>query len=202
MHVCIASCLLSRGAHAACMTVHPQGIGDFGWHGISKKVKDLVEQLPVRANQFLELLVTNRVKLDVDAIDESLLMSGFQKVANRITIGILLASLILGSALLMRVETEFRLFGYPGFAILFFLTASRFGLSRDQHRPHRLEGEKATPRVRVVGKRSGASFAPRETHGASCPCYVGNAPAAAALSDHFAPLFSRFLPCEFRCHAG
>lgn len=88
------------------------------------ETKELLEQLPKRANQFLDLLANNRVKLDVDAIDESLLMSGFQKVANRITMGIILAALILGSALLMRVETDFKMFGYPGFAILFFLAAS------------------------------------------------------------------------------
>jgi uncharacterized membrane protein YeaQ/YmgE (transglycosylase-associated protein family) len=35
-----------------------------------------------------------------------------------------LAALIVGAAMLMRIETTFRLFGYPGMAILFFLAAS------------------------------------------------------------------------------
>jgi ubiquinone biosynthesis protein len=47
---------------------------------------------------------------------------------NRITLGLLLASLIIGAAMLMRVETQFRLFGYPGFAMLFFLVAAAGGL--------------------------------------------------------------------------
>jgi hypothetical protein len=51
-------------------------------------------------------------------------MEGMQKVANRITLGLVLASLIVGAALLMRVETSFRLFGYPGLAILLFLAAA------------------------------------------------------------------------------
>lgn len=38
-------------------------------------------------------------------------------MANRITLGLVLAALIVGAALLMRVETTFRLFGYPGFAM-------------------------------------------------------------------------------------
>jgi predicted unusual protein kinase regulating ubiquinone biosynthesis (AarF/ABC1/UbiB family) len=86
--------------------------------------KELVEKLPLRLNQFLELLATNKLRLNVDAIDEDLLMAGLQKVANRITLGLILAALIVGAAMLMRVETTFRIFGYPGFAILFFLAAS------------------------------------------------------------------------------
>ena len=47
-------------------------------------------------------------------------MEGFQKVANRITLGLVLAALIIGAAMLMRVETTFRILGYPGLAIIFF----------------------------------------------------------------------------------
>ena len=51
-------------------------------------------------------------------------MGGLQKVANRITLGLLLASLIIGAAMLMRVETSFRIVGYPAFAMFFFLIAA------------------------------------------------------------------------------
>jgi predicted unusual protein kinase regulating ubiquinone biosynthesis (AarF/ABC1/UbiB family) len=88
------------------------------------ETKELVERLPARINQFLDLLSSNKLRINVDAIDEDLLMSGLQKVANRITLGLILAALIIGAALLMRVETSFRLFGYPGLAILCFLGAS------------------------------------------------------------------------------
>ena len=64
----------------------------------------------------------------VDAIDEHLLMEGLQKIANRITLGLVLAALIVGAALLMNVETSFVLFGYPGLAILLFLGAAAGGL--------------------------------------------------------------------------
>jgi predicted unusual protein kinase regulating ubiquinone biosynthesis (AarF/ABC1/UbiB family) len=92
--------------------------------GAILETKELIEKLPTRLNQFLELVANNKVRIEVDAIDEDLLMSGLQKVANRITVGLILASLIVGAALLMRVETSFRLFGYPGLAIHFFLAAS------------------------------------------------------------------------------
>jgi hypothetical protein len=55
-------------------------------------------------------------------------MEGLEKIANRITAGIVLAALILGAALLMRVETSFRIVGYPGLAMLFFLAAVAGGV--------------------------------------------------------------------------
>jgi ubiquinone biosynthesis protein len=88
------------------------------------EAKELVEKLPGRLNQFFDLVASNRLKVQVDAIDENLLMDGLQKIANRITLGLILAALIVGAAMLMRVETTFRIFGYPGFAILFFLGAT------------------------------------------------------------------------------
>ncbi len=54
---------------------------------------------------------------------------GFQKVANRITVGLILAALIVGAAMLMRVETSFRIWGCPGLAIIFFLVAAGGGIT-------------------------------------------------------------------------
>jgi ubiquinone biosynthesis protein len=88
------------------------------------EVKQLVEKLPSRVNKFLDAVANNELELKVDAIDEKTLMEGFQKIANRITLGLVLAALIVGAALMMRVETSFKLFGYPGLAIIFFLVAA------------------------------------------------------------------------------
>ena len=68
------------------------------------EVKDLVQRLPTRLNKFLDALANNEFKVSVDAIDEKTLIIGFQKVANRITVGLIIASLIVGAALLMRVD--------------------------------------------------------------------------------------------------
>jgi ubiquinone biosynthesis protein len=92
------------------------------------EVKDLLQRLPVRINKFLDALANNQLKIKVDTIDEHKLMVGFQKVANRITVGLIVASLIVGAALLMRVETTFKIWGYPGLAILFFLAAASAGV--------------------------------------------------------------------------
>jgi ubiquinone biosynthesis protein len=92
------------------------------------EMKDFVEHLPRRVNRILDNVANNTLEVKVDAIDEKTLMEGFQKVANRITVGLILASLIVGAALLMRVETTFRILGYPGLAIVCFLAAAGGGV--------------------------------------------------------------------------
>jgi ubiquinone biosynthesis protein len=92
------------------------------------ETKEFVEQLPGRVNKLLDAVVRNELKLKIEVIDEGAVIHGLQKVANRITLGLLLAALIVGAAMLMRVDTPFRLFGYPGFAMLFFLIAAGGGI--------------------------------------------------------------------------
>ena len=88
------------------------------------ETKEFLEQLPGRVNKFLDAATNNQLKVNIEVIDEGSIINGLQKVANRITLGLLLAALIVGAAMLMRVDTAFRLFGYPGFAMLFFLFAA------------------------------------------------------------------------------
>jgi predicted unusual protein kinase regulating ubiquinone biosynthesis (AarF/ABC1/UbiB family) len=93
------------------------------------EIKEFAENLPRRINAILDRVATNSLEVKVDAIDEKTLLEGFIKVANRITMGLILASLIVGAALLMRVETTFRILGYPGLAILCFLAAAGGGVT-------------------------------------------------------------------------
>ena len=88
------------------------------------ETKEFMEQLPGRVNRLLDAATQNQLRLNVDLIDEGAIMGGLQKVANRITLGLLLASLIIGAAMMMRVETSFRIVGYPAFAMFFFLMAA------------------------------------------------------------------------------
>jgi len=91
-------------------------------------IKDFVERLPTRVNKILDAIGNNELEVKVDTIDEKVLLDGLQKVANRITLGLVVAALIVGAALLMRIETSFRIFGYPGLAMIFFLLAAAAGL--------------------------------------------------------------------------
>ncbi len=92
------------------------------------ETKDLMERLPERANKILDLLADNKLSLNVDAIDERELILGFQKIANRITAGLIVAGSIVGAAMLMRIETDFQIMGYPGLAMMFFMIAFGMGL--------------------------------------------------------------------------
>lgn len=91
------------------------------------EVKEFVEKLPMRVNRILDAVGNNDLKIKVDAIDEKVVLEGLQKVANRISLGLVLAALIVGAALLMRVETSFRILGYPGLSMIFFLMAAIAG---------------------------------------------------------------------------
>jgi predicted unusual protein kinase regulating ubiquinone biosynthesis (AarF/ABC1/UbiB family) len=91
-------------------------------------LKEFVEKLPTRVNRILDAAGNNDLRFKVDAIDEKVVLEGLQKVANRITLGLVVAALIVGAAMLMRVETTFRIFGYPGLAMIFFLLAAAAGL--------------------------------------------------------------------------
>jgi ubiquinone biosynthesis protein len=91
------------------------------------ELQEFLERLPTRLNAVLDNLAGNRLSIKVDAFDETMLMSGLQKIANRIALGLVLAALIVGAAMLMRVPTRFTLFGYPGLAILLFLLAAGCG---------------------------------------------------------------------------
>jgi predicted unusual protein kinase regulating ubiquinone biosynthesis (AarF/ABC1/UbiB family) len=92
------------------------------------ELRDFAQRLPARLNRLFDHLADNKLKVNVDAIDEKLLMEGFQKVANRITTGLILAALIIGAAMLTRVPSSFEILGYPALATLFFLAAAGGGV--------------------------------------------------------------------------
>lgn len=91
-------------------------------------LKEVLEKLPTRVSRVLDAVADNEVKLRIDAIDEDRLISGLEKIANRVTVGLVLAALIIGAAFMMRIETHYTLFGYPAFAILLFFVAAGVGL--------------------------------------------------------------------------
>ncbi|HEU4714292.1 MAG TPA: AarF/UbiB family protein [Pyrinomonadaceae bacterium] len=91
-------------------------------------LKEFAETFPRRVNKILDQVGNNDIRFRVDAIDEKVIVDGLQKVANRITMGLVVAALIVGAAMLMRVETSFRIWGYPGLAMILFLLAAAAGL--------------------------------------------------------------------------
>src|SRR6185369_11683003 len=61
-------------------------------------LKEFAEKLPTRVNRILDAAGNNELRFKVDAIDEKIVLEGLQKVANRITLGLVVAALIVGAA--------------------------------------------------------------------------------------------------------
>jgi ubiquinone biosynthesis protein len=92
------------------------------------ELNDFVQHLPGRMNRVFEKVVNDQLTLKVNAFDEVKLMEGMQKIANRITVGLIIAACTIGAALMMRVPSSFTLLGYPALAMLLFLVAFVSGL--------------------------------------------------------------------------
>jgi predicted unusual protein kinase regulating ubiquinone biosynthesis (AarF/ABC1/UbiB family) len=87
------------------------------------EMKDFVGGLPGRVNKILDTVGNSQLEVNVNTPDARHLLNGFEKIANRVTTGIILAALIVGAALLMRINSSFQIFGYPGVAMICFLIA-------------------------------------------------------------------------------
>ncbi|HEY7187235.1 MAG TPA: AarF/UbiB family protein [Vicinamibacterales bacterium] len=87
------------------------------------EARDFAERLPGRLNRILDALSGNDLRLKVEVIDQGSIVDGLQKVANRIALGLVIAALIVGAAMMMQVQTRFTIFGYPGIAMVLFLAA-------------------------------------------------------------------------------
>ncbi len=87
------------------------------------EMKDFVGGLPTRVNKILDAVGNSDLEVNVKTPDARHLLNGFEKIANRVTTGIILAALIVGAALMMRISSSFQIFGYPGIAMIFFLIA-------------------------------------------------------------------------------
>ena len=90
-------------------------------------IREFAERLPGRVNKIVDSLAANDLRFKVEVIDQGSIIDGLQKVANRIALGLVLAALIVGAAMLMRVPTSLTIFGYPWIAMMLFLAAAAGG---------------------------------------------------------------------------
>jgi len=95
-----------------------------GMIGTLMDARDFAEQLPGRVNRALEAVSDGQFEFRVRAFDETEMIGGLHKVANRIVTGLILAALIIGAALLARVPGGPRILGYPAVALVLFLLAA------------------------------------------------------------------------------
>ncbi|HJR25535.1 MAG TPA: AarF/UbiB family protein [Acidimicrobiales bacterium] len=92
------------------------------------QAKEFAERLPARVGQVMDALAEGQVTINLKGLDEENLMRGVQKLANRVAAAVVVAALVIGAALIMRIETEAELFGYPAVAIVLFLLAAVGGI--------------------------------------------------------------------------
>jgi ubiquinone biosynthesis protein len=90
-------------------------------------MKEFAAGLPLRLNKIMDAVTNKDLEVKVRAVDAPIIMEGLQKIANRVTTGLILAALIVGASLMMRIETSWKLLGYPGLAILCFIAAAAGG---------------------------------------------------------------------------
>ncbi|MEN3272492.1 MAG: ubiquinone biosynthesis protein, partial [Actinomycetota bacterium] len=67
--------------------------------------RQFVEELPGRMNRLLDAAAGGELRVRVDAIDQDELLRGLRQVANRVTMGLVLAALVIGAAVLARVHS-------------------------------------------------------------------------------------------------
>ena len=91
------------------------------------EAKQFMGALPSRLNKILDAVGNAELNVNVKPSETEFLIESARKVANRITTGLVLAALIVGAALLMRVQTNFEILGYPGLAMLCFIAAGGGG---------------------------------------------------------------------------
>ena len=100
-----------------------------GLAGEMMELQRLLREGPRKVADVLSLLADNRLQVRLLGLEDSPLLEALQKIANRISAGVITASLILASALMMRVDTGPRLLGYPAVALVLFLIGAALGIT-------------------------------------------------------------------------
>ncbi len=93
------------------------------------EVQALLRDAPRKLSDALSLLAENRLQVRLQGLDDSQLMENLQKIANRVSAGMVTAALIVAAALMMQVETDNTLFGFPTAAMLLMAVAVLLGLA-------------------------------------------------------------------------
>ncbi|WP_442512010.1 ABC1 kinase family protein [Novipirellula sp. SH528] len=88
---------------------------------------ELMQNLPARMNEISRRVAESDFRVKVDSLDEDKIITGMQKIANRITAGLIIAALILAASRMMSMEAGLTVFGYPAIASLFLFISIMLG---------------------------------------------------------------------------
>jgi predicted unusual protein kinase regulating ubiquinone biosynthesis (AarF/ABC1/UbiB family) len=87
-------------------------------------LNQLALDLPHRAREIIDQTAAGRLSFNLKLTQAEQFLAGIHKIANRITVGVIIAALLIASSLMMRVPTHVQLFGYPALAIIGYLLAA------------------------------------------------------------------------------
>jgi ubiquinone biosynthesis protein len=87
-------------------------------------LNQLVLDFPHRAREIIDMAAAGKLSLGIKLTQAEEFLGGIHKIANRITVGVIIAALLISSSLMMRMPTRFRIFDAPGIAIIGYLLAS------------------------------------------------------------------------------
>lgn len=92
------------------------------------ELRSFFYEVPSNLRRVLSRASSNEFRLGIQIDRSEEMQAAVQKVANRITLGLITAALIVGSAMLFNVDAGVKLWGYPVFALVGFVLAAGLGL--------------------------------------------------------------------------
>ena len=90
-------------------------------------LQELIREAPSRIYAILRMFSDNRFRIHITGLDD--LLQGVQKVANRITAGLICTGLLITGGMMLKIDTDWKLFGLPAIAITMILIAATMGVS-------------------------------------------------------------------------
>ncbi|HET7710818.1 MAG TPA: AarF/UbiB family protein, partial [Thermoanaerobaculia bacterium] len=87
-------------------------------------LNQLVLDFPHRAREIVDLTAAGRMTFGIKLVQAEEFLGGIHKLANRITVGVVIAALLIASSLIMRVPSRYQLLGYPALAVIGYLIAA------------------------------------------------------------------------------
>lgn len=91
-------------------------------------LNQLALDLPSRSREILDKLADGKMGVHVHLAEMNHLLKGMQRIANRITVGLVIAALLVASALIMQVPRTDRWAGYPVMAVSGYVIAAVMGI--------------------------------------------------------------------------
>lgn len=112
----VSAVIREQGPRLAGAQLHTSRLGALS---ALVEAKDFAEALPGRVGRLMDSLAEGDLQVKVHAFDEAEMLRGIQKVANRVTMGLVIAALVLGAAVMSRT--------YPTVALAAFVAAGLCG---------------------------------------------------------------------------